>query len=97
MGALLEGRPKAPSWVDIRALVIVVWRQGIKRNTRGRFWRYIIGMARNNPALLEQFLVMLAHNEHFIEYRSIVQREIREQVEALPPEEPTAQKELLPA
>ena len=54
-------------------------------------------MARNNPALLEQFLVMLAHNEHFIEYRSIVQREIREQVEALPPEEPTAQKELLPA
>ena len=57
----------------------------------------MIGMARNNPALLEQFLVMLAHNEHFIEYRGIVQREIREQLEALPPEEPTAQKELQPA
>ena len=61
------------------------------------FWKYMLGMARQNPALLEQFLVVLAHNEHFIEYRSIVQREIREQVEALPPEEPTAQKELLPA
>ena len=54
-------------------------------------------MARNNPALLEQSLVTLAHNKHFIEYRGIVQREIREQLEALPPEEPTAQKELQPA
>ena len=92
-----KAAPKAPSLVDIRALAIVVWRQGIKRNTRGRFWRYMIGMARNNPAVLEQFLVVLAHNEHFIEYRGIVQREIREQLEALPPEEPTAQKELQPA
>ena len=83
--------------VDLKALSIVVWRQGIKRNTRTRFWRYLLGMARNNPALLEQFLSMLAHNEHFLEYRSIVQREICEQLEALPPEEPTAAKELQPA
>ena len=40
---------------------------------------------------------MLAHNEHFLEYRSIVQKEIREQLESLPPEEPTAAKELHPA
>ncbi len=54
-------------------------------------------MARNNPALLEQFLSVLAHNEHFLEYRSIVQQKIREQLESLPPEEPTAAKELQPA
>jgi hypothetical protein len=42
-------------------------------------------------------LVVLAHNEHFLEYRSIVQQEIREQLESLPPEEPKAQKELQPA
>ena len=83
--------------VDLKALSIVVWRQGIKRNTRTRFWRYLFGMARNNPALVEQFLSVLAHNEHFREYRSIVQQEIREQLESLPPEEPTAQKELQPA
>ena len=47
--------------------------------------------------LLEQFLSVLAHNEHFLEYRSIVQQEIREQLESLPPEEPTATKELQPA
>ena len=85
---------KLPTLTDIKALSIVIWRQGIKRDTRGRFWRYMVGMARQNPALLEQFLVVLAHNEHFLEYRSIVQREIREQLESLPPEEPTATKEL---
>jgi radical SAM superfamily enzyme YgiQ (UPF0313 family) len=85
---------KLPSLVDLKALTIVVWRQGVKRNTRTRFWRYLFGMARHNPTLVEQFLSVLAHNEHFLEYRSIVQREIREQLESLPPEEPTAQKEL---
>ena len=48
-------------------------------------------------ALLEQFLSVLAHNEHFLEHLSIVQKEIREQLESLPPEEPTATKELQPA
>ncbi|MEB3240498.1 MAG: B12-binding domain-containing radical SAM protein [Synechococcus sp.] len=89
-----KAAPKLPTWVDIRALAIVVWRQGLKRNTRWRFWRYMIGMARKNPAVLEPFLVVLAHNEHFLEYRAIVQREIREQLESLPPEEPSAAKEL---
>ena len=87
---------KLPTWIDIKALSTVVWRQGIKRDTRSRFWKYMFGMARHNPALLEQFLVVLAHNEHFLEYRAIVQQEIREQLESLPPEEPTAPKELQP-
>jgi radical SAM superfamily enzyme YgiQ (UPF0313 family) len=85
---------KLPSLTDLRALSIVVWRQGIKRNTRARFWRYLFGMAQHNPAMLEQFVVVLAHNEHFMEYRAIVQREIREQLESLPPEEPMIQKQL---
>ena len=87
---------KLPTLTDIKALSIVIWRQGIKRDTRSRFWKYMLGMARQNPALLEQFLVVLAHNEHFLEYRSIVQQEICEQLESLPPEEPTVQKELQP-
>ncbi|MFL0770783.1 MAG: B12-binding domain-containing radical SAM protein [Prochlorococcus sp.] len=85
-----QATAKLPSWIDIKALSIVVWRQGIKRNTRIRFWRYMLGMARKNPAMLEQFLVVLAHNEHFMEYRGIVQREIHEQLESLPPEEASA-------
>ncbi|HGY5554863.1 MAG TPA: DUF4070 domain-containing protein, partial [Prochlorococcus sp.] len=61
---------------------------------RSRFWRYMLGMARQNPAMLEQFLVVLAHNEHFLEYRAIVQQQIREQLELLPPEGNSSQKAL---
>ena len=90
-----------PTWTDLRALLIVIWRQGIKRDTRWRFWRSLLKVALGNPAVLEQFLVTLAHNEHFLEYRSVVTREIQDQLAALPPDPPqTAQlanRELQPA
>jgi radical SAM superfamily enzyme YgiQ (UPF0313 family) len=95
-----DAAAKLPSWTDVRALAIVVWRQGIRRNTRGRFWRYMLGIARQNPAQLEQFLVVLAHNEHFMEYRSVVTDEIESQLKTLPPELPPPSavvKELQPA
>ncbi|MCT0205581.1 DUF4070 domain-containing protein, partial [Synechococcus sp. CS-602] len=94
-----DAKAKLPSWTDVRALGIVVWRQGIKRDTRGRFWRYMAGIARKNPSQLEQFLVVLAHNEHFMEYRSVVTMEIEGQLKTLPPELPPATadvKELQP-
>jgi hypothetical protein len=72
------------SWVDLRALAIVVWRQGVKRNTRWRFWRALAGMARHNPARFKGFISILAHSEHFLEYRQIVRREIQEQIAGLP-------------
>jgi hypothetical protein len=84
------GKASLPAWNDVRALLIVIWRQGIKRNTRLRFWRSLLKVARKNPGVLEQFLVVLAHNEHFLEYRGVVTREIQEQLAALPPEPPQA-------
>jgi hypothetical protein len=58
-------------------------------------------VALGNPAVLEQFLVTLAHNEHFLEYRGVVTREIQDQLAALPPEPPQtpqlANRELQPA
>jgi radical SAM superfamily enzyme YgiQ (UPF0313 family) len=90
-----------PTWTDLRALLIVIWRQGIKRDTRWRFWRSLLKVALGNPAVLEQFLVTLAHNEHFLEYRGVVTREIQDQLAALPPEPPPtpqlANRELQPA
>jgi radical SAM superfamily enzyme YgiQ (UPF0313 family) len=94
------GKPTLPSWTDVRALAIVLWRQGLRRDTRWRFWRSLLTIARHNPASLEQFLVVLAHNEHFLEYRGVVTREIQEQLATLPPEPPasrqTASRELQP-
>jgi radical SAM superfamily enzyme YgiQ (UPF0313 family) len=84
------GKASLPSWTDIRALAIVIWRQGIKRDTRWRFWRSLLKIARHNSEVFEQYLVTLAHNEHFQEYRGIVSREIQEQLASLPPDPPTA-------
>ena len=69
-----------PSWVDIRALAIVIWRQGFKRNTRWQFWHHLFGIFRHNPAVWEHYLTMCAHNEHFLEYRQIVKDEIEAQL-----------------
>ena len=83
-------KPALPPFNDVKALATVIWRQGFKRNTRFRFWRSLAHIARRNPANLEQFVVTLAHNEHFQEYRAVVTREIQEQLAALPPEPPQA-------
>ena len=83
-------KPALPEKNDIRALATVIWRQGFKRNTRFRFWRSLARIARRNPANLEQFVVTLAHNEHFQEYRAVVTREIEQQLACLPPEPPPA-------
>jgi radical SAM superfamily enzyme YgiQ (UPF0313 family) len=91
---------KLPSWIDIKALAIVIWRQGIKRDTRWRFWHHLFGILRQNPAVFEHYLTLCAHNEHFLEYRAIVRREIEAQVAEFVAQEPAAvapQPELLRA
>jgi hypothetical protein len=46
--------------------------------------------------VLEQCLVVLAHNEHFLEYRAVVTREIGDQLAALPADDRPV-RELQPA
>ncbi len=71
---------KFPSWVDIRALGIIIWRQGIKRKTRWKFWHHLFSVMRQNPGVWEAYLTVCAHNEHFLEYRQIVRDEIEAQL-----------------
>lgn len=71
---------KLPSLVDLKALAIVIWRQGIKRDTRWRFWHHLFGILRHNPAVFEHYLTLCAHNEHFLEYRQIVKDSIEDQL-----------------
>jgi radical SAM superfamily enzyme YgiQ (UPF0313 family) len=71
---------KIPAWVDIRALAIVIWRQGIKRKTRWKFWHHLFSIVKNNPGVWEHYLTLCAHNEHFLEYRQIVKTQIETQL-----------------
>ncbi|WP_264320577.1 B12-binding domain-containing radical SAM protein, partial [Zarconia navalis] len=71
---------KLPSWIDIRALTIVIWRQGFKRSTRWKFWHHLFGIIKHNPQVWDYYLTVCAHNEHFLEYRQIVRDEIERQL-----------------
>jgi hypothetical protein len=57
-----------------------VWRQGVKRKTRWKFWHHLFSILRRNPAVWDHYLTVCAHNEHFLEYRQIVRDEIEAQV-----------------
>ncbi|MFB2934725.1 B12-binding domain-containing radical SAM protein [Aerosakkonemataceae cyanobacterium BLCC-F154] len=76
----VKAKFKMPSWLDLRALLIVVWRQGIKRKTRWKFWHHLFSIIKRNPGVWEHYLTVCAHNEHFLEYRQIVRDEIERQL-----------------
>jgi radical SAM superfamily enzyme YgiQ (UPF0313 family) len=70
------------SWQDLRALSIIVWRQGILRKTRWKFWLNLFKMLRYNSKVVVRYINVCAFFEHFGEYRQIVRDQINEQLEA---------------
>lgn len=62
--------------VMVRALAIVVWRQGVLRPSRGRFWRNLWSVIRTNPNRFGTYLAVCAHAEHFIPLTAIITREL---------------------
>ncbi|MBI5525817.1 MAG: B12-binding domain-containing radical SAM protein, partial [Deltaproteobacteria bacterium] len=66
----------------LRALALVLWRQGVWRETRWLFWPYLLGIALHNRRDLFSYLGLCGHFEHFYEFRGIVEREIAQQLEA---------------
>ncbi|PSB56950.1 B12-binding domain-containing radical SAM protein [Chamaesiphon polymorphus] len=75
-----KGRKKPFSWVVLRALLIICWRQGVVRSTRWQFWRNLWSMQQINPGGVGSYLGVCAQIEHFLEYRGIVRREIGTQL-----------------
>jgi len=65
---------------DIPALLILCWRQGILRKTRGKFWVYLFNILRHQPTQINSYLTACGFIEHFFEYRLIVREEINTQL-----------------
>ena len=82
----LDKRPhfksSRPSWVSIKALLTICWRQGILAKTRWLFWRNLWQVLQHNSSELESYMTLCAYLEHFTEYRDIVEREINAQLAA---------------
>jgi radical SAM superfamily enzyme YgiQ (UPF0313 family) len=68
----------------LRALAILLWRQGVRRPSRRAFWHHLSWLALRRPALLEEFFWMLALEEHFLAYRQEVSRQVKAQLAVLP-------------
>ena len=79
---------KLPQLIDLRALFIICWRQGMKRKTRWQFWTQLFSIIQKNPGVFKHYLLNCAHLEHFIEYRQIVRDQIEAQLADYVPPEP---------
>ena len=67
---------------EIRALFILIWRQGIKRKTRWKFWFNLFRIVKHNPRVTDHYIKVCGFLEHFIEYRQIVNDQINAQLAA---------------
>jgi Domain of unknown function (DUF4070) len=75
-----KGRKKPFDWMQIRALLIICWRQGLLRSTRWQFWSNLWNMYLRNPGGVSPYLGVCAQIEHFLEYKAIVRCEIEAQL-----------------
>lgn len=76
----LVRRRKLVSWVTIRALITLLWRQGVLRETRWKFWIYLYKIVKHNPRVWDHYLSVCGYFEHFYEYREIVRQQIETQL-----------------
>ncbi|MEM9538855.1 MAG: B12-binding domain-containing radical SAM protein [Cyanobacteria bacterium P01_E01_bin.42] len=76
-----KAKKKIP-WHGIKALFIIMFRQGILRKTRWKFWGHLFSMMRHNPGGVMSYLNVCAYLEHFVEYRVIVRKELEDKLAA---------------
>jgi radical SAM superfamily enzyme YgiQ (UPF0313 family) len=77
-----EARGSGVSWRAVRALLIVVWRQGVVRRSRWKFWHHAVSIACRNRRVWDHYLTLCAHNEHFLVFRDTIQRDVAAQIRA---------------
>lgn len=66
--------------VELKAVLTIFWRQGIKRDTRWQFWRQLFAVMQKNPGVFVPYLSNCALIEHFIHYRQTVRDEVEAQL-----------------
>ena len=93
-------KKKAPRPTDPaakRALLKILWRQGVRRKTRVAFWRHLFWMLRHNRGGVGSYLGLCAYIEHFLPYRELVKQQISTQLAAYQERERQIQATALPA
>ncbi|MCK5205751.1 MAG: DUF4070 domain-containing protein, partial [Desulfobacterales bacterium] len=73
---------KKMGWREFRAFALILILQGVVRETRVAFWRYLWQMYRHNPGGVISYLNVCAQLEHFLEYRRIIKEQINLQLDS---------------
>ena len=72
---------KIPGEIRVyKAFFTILWRQGVVRKSRKVFWPRLFSMQRHRPDVFNQYLVALAHNEHYLELSGLVRKSLEEQI-----------------
>jgi radical SAM superfamily enzyme YgiQ (UPF0313 family) len=75
-------RPRA--WMQSGALLggilILLWRQGIKRGSRSVFWAQLAKILIKYPLILEDYIWLLMLNEHFLDYKETAFEQVKAQL-----------------
>ena len=80
LGDAKNAKSLRANWKTIRALGLLLWKQGVLAHTRWLFWRNLIQVLLKKPRQLEVYLTLCAYLEHFTEYRFIVKEQITTQL-----------------
>jgi radical SAM superfamily enzyme YgiQ (UPF0313 family) len=73
-----------PNLNEIRAMLIMFFRQGVRSPSRHQFWTTLLNAALRIPERLPFFISLCVELEHYTEYRHTIARELRRQL-AEPP------------
>ena len=91
LGDTKNTKSSRTSWKAIRAVSLLLWKQGILAQTRWQFWRNLIQVLAKKPSQLESYLTLCAYLEHFTEYRFIVREQIKTQLDNYLASQPKAE------
>jgi hypothetical protein len=85
------------NWVNLRALFILCWRQGVVRETRWQFWRNLFDLLWRYPEVATNYLSVCAQAEHFLEFRQIVRDQIQSQLAAFQSQQASMERPIIAA
>ncbi|MCX5892644.1 MAG: B12-binding domain-containing radical SAM protein [Deltaproteobacteria bacterium] len=69
-----------PHLYELRAVLIVFFRQGWLYDSRRQFWRYFFKVLRQFPARMPNFITLLIKGEHYFDFRQTIAQELRRQM-----------------
>ena len=72
---------RLPKWNELKAMLVVAFRQGFLRSTRFTFWKLMLGALWHFPERLDKFIASAVFLEHLFEFKKTIAKELHQQLE----------------